>query len=82
MRFLCRGAHGEGREREWSAKGAELAHALELRVNAGHGINYKNIGQILELPFVETLNIGTRLSRAVMTRFGRGGPRDGKSGKQ
>ncbi len=38
--------------------GAELAHALGLRVNAGHGINYVNIAKVLRIPHLEELNIG------------------------
>ncbi|TAN37672.1 MAG: pyridoxine 5'-phosphate synthase [Verrucomicrobia bacterium] len=37
---------------------ANVAHDLGLQVNAGHGINYDNIGRILELPWLDTLNIG------------------------
>lgn len=39
-------------------KGAAFAHKLGLKVNAGHGINMDNIGRILEIPFLDTLNIG------------------------
>jgi pyridoxine 5-phosphate synthase len=39
-------------------RAANVAHALGLQVNAGHGINYDNIGRILELPWLDTLNIG------------------------
>lgn len=46
--------------------GAELAHALGLKVNAGHGINYSNIRQILKMPHLDTLNIGHSIvSRAI-----------------
>jgi len=38
--------------------GARLAHDLGLRVNAGHGINLDNVGSILRLPHLDTLNIG------------------------
>jgi len=38
--------------------GAELAHSLGLRVNAGHGINYVNVLRVLEIPHLEELNIG------------------------
>ncbi|MGH8046539.1 MAG: pyridoxine 5'-phosphate synthase [Chthoniobacterales bacterium] len=37
---------------------AEQAHALGLRVNAGHGINYTNIAKILRIPHLVELNIG------------------------
>lgn len=39
-------------------KGAEIAHSLDLRVNAGHGLNYRNVGPITKLPYLEELNIG------------------------
>lgn len=38
--------------------GAEEAHSLGLRVNAGHGLDYDNVAPIAALPFVEELNIG------------------------
>lgn len=37
---------------------AEYAHSLELLVNAGHGLDYRNVRPIAELPHVEELNIG------------------------
>lgn len=37
---------------------ALLAHSLGLRVNAGHGLNYANVQGILDLPYLEELNIG------------------------
>jgi pyridoxine 5-phosphate synthase len=45
---------------------ASHAHAAGLQVNAGHGINYTNIRQILQVPHLEELNIGHSIvSRAV-----------------
>ncbi len=45
---------------------AELAHSLGLRVNAGHGLNYRNTPGIFAVPHLETLNIGhSIISRAV-----------------
>lgn len=38
--------------------GAEFARSLGLRVNAGHGINLENLGGILCIPYLDTLNIG------------------------
>lgn len=38
--------------------GAEHAHALGLQVNAGHGINLANLPEILQIPHLDTLNIG------------------------
>jgi len=47
-------------------KGASFAHKLGLGVNAGHGINMDNIGRVLEIPFLNTLNIGHSIvARAV-----------------
>ena len=37
---------------------AERAHGLGLQVNAGHGINYTNIREIVEVPHLAELNIG------------------------
>jgi pyridoxine 5-phosphate synthase len=46
--------------------GAECALGLGLRVNAGHGLNYKNTQAVLALPGLEELNIGHSIvSRAV-----------------
>lgn len=53
-------AFGEERMMELNklSAAAELAHALGLRVNAGHGINYRNVELILRVPHLEELNIG------------------------
>ncbi len=43
-----------------------LAQAQGVRVNAGHGLTYKNVRPVTELPAVEELNIGhSIISRAV-----------------
>jgi pyridoxine 5-phosphate synthase len=39
-------------------EGARYAHRMGLKVNAGHGINMDNVGHILRIPFLDTLNIG------------------------
>ena len=45
---------------------AEQADALGLRVNAGHGLHYHNVGPICRLPMVRELNIGHAIiARAV-----------------
>jgi pyridoxine 5-phosphate synthase len=45
---------------------AEAAAELKLQVNAGHGINYRNIALIHEIPHLSELNIGHAIiSRAV-----------------
>ena len=47
---------------------AEHAHKLGLQVNAGHGINYTNINQIVSVPHLAELNIGHAIvCRAVFT---------------
>jgi len=46
--------------------GAEQAHALGLKVNAGHGLNYENLPALCRVPHLVELNIGHSLvSRAV-----------------
>jgi len=48
--------------------GATRAHALGLVVNAGHGINYVNIAEIITIPHLHELNIGhSIISRALFT---------------
>ncbi|MDD5349824.1 MAG: pyridoxine 5'-phosphate synthase [Chthoniobacteraceae bacterium] len=45
---------------------AAYAHERGLQVNAGHGINYVNIAEIREVPYLTELNIGhTIISRAI-----------------
>ena len=47
---------------------AEFANGIGLKVNAGHGIHYKNIEGILTIPHLCELNIGHSIvSRAVIT---------------
>ncbi len=47
---------------------AKQAHNLGLTVNAGHGINYVNIREILQIPHLHELNIGhSIISRAVIS---------------
>ncbi|MBT3470626.1 MAG: pyridoxine 5'-phosphate synthase [Opitutae bacterium] len=46
---------------------ARLGNELGLKVNAGHGINYINIVEILEIPHLHELNIGhSIMSRAMI----------------
>jgi len=46
--------------------GAKQAHALGLKVNAGHGINYQNLSLLRRVPHLVELNIGHSIvSRAV-----------------
>ncbi len=45
---------------------AKLGSRLGLQVNAGHGINLANVGAILKIPCLDTLNIGHSIvSRAI-----------------
>lgn len=57
----CYAEHaGVAREEELARliRAAKHAHSLGLHVNAGHGLNLENIGPILTLPHLDTLNIG------------------------
>jgi pyridoxine 5-phosphate synthase len=46
---------------------AELAYESGLRVNAGHGLDYRNVHPIAALPFIDELSIGHAvISRAVL----------------
>lgn len=51
---------GPARERELEGliEAAQHARRLGLRVNAGHGLNYENVGPVARLPHLEELNIG------------------------
>lgn len=64
-------ANAEGaaaqRERERIVNAAVYAHEQGLQVNAGHGINYANIAQLRDVPFLSELNIGHAIvSRALV----------------
>lgn len=49
-------------------KASSLAHSLGLKVNAGHGLNYENVGRMREIDDLYELNIGhSIISRAVFT---------------
>jgi pyridoxine 5-phosphate synthase len=46
--------------------GAKQAHALGLKVNAGHGLNYRNLSLLHKVPHLVELNIGhSIISRSV-----------------
>src|ERR1700733_9065018 len=48
--------------------GAKHAHALGLKVNAGHGLNYENLLVLFHVPHLVELNVGHSIvSRAAMT---------------
>ena len=46
---------------------AELGAELGLQVNAGHGINYRNLPELLKVPFLSELNIGHSIVSRAMT---------------
>jgi pyridoxine 5-phosphate synthase len=63
-------ASKESEELERLGEMAELAEKLGLGINAGHGLNYKNIERLLEIEQIEEVSIGHALvARAVMVGF-------------
>ena len=59
-----------GREAELGrlVAAARQAHGLGLKVNAGHGLNYQNLGELWRVPHLVELNIGhSIISRAIET---------------
>lgn len=70
-------AHEPG-EDPWQAERARLVDAaalgsrLGLRVNAGHGLDYQNVGYVAGIPRMEELNIGhSIISRSIMVGMDR-----------
>jgi pyridoxine 5-phosphate synthase len=64
---------GDEQKRELAAlvSGAELAHSLGLKVNAGHGLNVDNLGGMMDIPHLDTLNIGHSIvARSVFVGLG------------
>jgi len=62
-------AHEASREAQLQSlvQGAELAHALGIKVNAGHGLNYANLPVLHRVPHLVELNIGHSIvSRAII----------------
>lgn len=62
-------ASGKEREREFERldRMAEFGASLGLTINAGHGINYVNISEIMRIPHLHELNIGHSIvSRALL----------------
>jgi pyridoxine 5-phosphate synthase len=60
-------AHAKFSELDRLIAGANQAHELGLKVNAGHGLNYKNLPLLFRVPHLVELNIGHSIvSRAVM----------------
>lgn len=67
---LHTGAFANAKEKEGETQrlmeAAELGVGLGLQVNAGHGINYRNVEEVLKIPHLSELNIGhSIISRAV-----------------
>ena len=51
---------------------ANAVRHLGMRVHAGHGLNYHNIGAMLDVPGLEEVNIGhSIIARAVFTGLDR-----------
>lgn len=67
-------ARGPAADRELERLGSatEEAVALGLRVAAGHGLDYPNVGPVAAIPGIEELNIGHAIiARAVLTGLDR-----------
>lgn len=59
--------HERAQEMERLISAANLAHELGVKVNAGHGLNYQNLGALNQVPHLVELNIGHSIvSRAVV----------------
>ncbi len=58
-----------GREAELKRliEGARQAHALGLKVNAGHGLNYQNFRLLYRVPHLVELNIGHSIVSRALT---------------
>lgn len=56
----CNALEGEHQKRELEilVRGAQIAQDLGLRVNAGHGLNYRNVQPVARIAGMEELNIG------------------------
>ena len=66
-------AHAQHRDAELERliAGARQAHALGLKVNAGHGLNYQNLSLLHRVPHLVELNIGhSIISRAITVGLG------------
>ncbi|MAF64516.1 MAG: pyridoxine 5'-phosphate synthase [Planctomycetes bacterium] len=61
------GGAQRARELERLITAAEHAHAIGLRVNAGHGLDYENTTPVVGLPYLEELNIGFAIVAEALT---------------
>jgi pyridoxine 5-phosphate synthase len=60
------------RELERIRKGAQAGKAFGMAVNAGHGLHYHNVGEIVAIPEIDELSIGhSIIARAVFVGLDR-----------
>lgn len=54
---------GARKQKEWQrlVEAAHMAHALGLKVHAGHGLDYEHTRRILKMPHLREVNIGHSL---------------------
>lgn len=65
---IAYGTDTEQEEFEKLREASRLAHALGLKVNAGHGLNYQNVHRMRQIEDLYELNIGhSIISKAVFT---------------
>lgn len=68
---IAYGTDTEQEEFEKLREASRLAHALGLKVNAGHGLNYQNVHRMREIDDLYELNIGHSIvAKAVFTGLG------------
>jgi pyridoxine 5-phosphate synthase len=61
------GAKAAAKELAKLKEGAALAQRLGMKVNAGHGLTYQNVGPIAKIKGMEDLNIGHNImARAIL----------------
>jgi pyridoxine 5-phosphate synthase len=66
----ARKSKDEDEEFEAITQAAKLAYKLGLGVNAGHGLNYKNVRRLVRIPEIVEYNIGHSIvARAVLVGF-------------
>lgn len=68
---IAYGTDTEQEEFEKLREASRLAHALGLKVNAGHGLNYQNVHRMRQIDDLYELNIGhSIISKAVFSGLG------------
>jgi pyridoxine 5-phosphate synthase len=61
----------QAQERAKLLKAAEVALRLKLKLHAGHGLDYRNVGPVAQIPGMEELNIGFAIiSQAIFDGLG------------